>query len=100
MLRRSYATWLVEAGAIPKAVQGQLRDTRIGPTMDIYAQIVAAAQRRAVAKLSEMLAGNVSNWDEMGRKGRPENSQVIENMVELVGIEPTTSSLRTMRSPS
>ncbi len=26
--------------------------------------------------------------------------QVIEKMVELVGIEPTTSSLRTMRSPS
>ena len=26
--------------------------------------------------------------------------QVFENMVELVGIEPTTSSLRTMRSPS
>ncbi len=100
VLRRSYATWLVEAGAVPKAVQGQMRRPRIGPTMDIYAQIVAAAQRRAVAKLSEMLAGNVSNWDEMGRKGRPENSQVIENMVELVGIEPTTSSLRTMRSPS
>ena len=27
-------------------------------------------------------------------------SQVIENMVELVGLEPTTSSLRTMRSPN
>ena len=26
--------------------------------------------------------------------------QVIEDLVELVGIEPTTSSLRTMRSPS
>jgi integrase len=26
--------------------------------------------------------------------------QVLENMVELVGLEPTTSSLRTMRSPS
>ena len=26
--------------------------------------------------------------------------QVIENMVELVGIEPTASSLRTTRSPS
>ena len=26
--------------------------------------------------------------------------QVLENLVELVGIEPTTSSLRTMRSPS
>ena len=100
VFRRSYATWLVEAGADPKAVQGQMRHSRIGPTMDIYAQIVAASQRRAVAKLSEMLAGNVSNWDEMGRKGRSEDPQVIENMVELVGIEPTTSSLRTMRSPS
>ena len=27
-------------------------------------------------------------------------SEVVEKMVELVGIEPTTSSLRTMRSPS
>ena len=26
--------------------------------------------------------------------------QVVENMVELVGLEPTTSSLRTMRSPN
>jgi len=25
---------------------------------------------------------------------------VLDNLVELVGIEPTTSSLRTMRSPS
>jgi len=25
---------------------------------------------------------------------------VAENMVELVGLEPTTSSLRTMRSPN
>ena len=31
---------------------------------------------------------------------REQVPQVIENMVELVGIEPTTSSLRTMRSPS
>ena len=30
----------------------------------------------------------------------PEQPQMIENLVELVGIEPTTSSLRTMRSPS
>ena len=27
-------------------------------------------------------------------------AQVRQNLVELVGIEPTTSSLRTMRSPS
>jgi integrase len=100
VFRRSYATWMVEAGADPKAVQGQMRHSRIGPTMDIYAQTVATSQRRAISKLSEMLASSVSNWDVMGRKGRSEDSQVIENMVELVGIEPTTSSLRTMRSPS
>jgi hypothetical protein len=27
-------------------------------------------------------------------------AKVLEGLVELVGIEPTTSSLRTMRSPS
>jgi hypothetical protein len=36
----------------------------------------------------------------MERNQHNEPLQVIENMVELVGIEPTTSSLRTMRSPS
>ena len=34
------------------------------------------------------------------RGGEHVPSEVLENMVELVGIEPTTSSLRTMRSPS
>jgi hypothetical protein len=37
-------------------------------------------------------------------KALTRNTEVIEekevNLVELVGIEPTTSSLRTMRSPS
>lgn len=36
----------------------------------------------------------------MCRSKLSECLQVLENMVELVGIEPTTSSLRTMRSPS
>jgi hypothetical protein len=36
----------------------------------------------------------------MWRSKLSECLQVLENMVELVGIEPTTSSLRTMRSPS
>lgn len=50
-LRRSHATWLVEAGAEPKAVQGQMRHARISATMDIYAQIVAESQRRALNAL-------------------------------------------------
>jgi integrase len=52
-LRTSHATWLVQAGADPKSVQGQMRHSRISTTMDIYAQIVPAAQRQAIVKLSE-----------------------------------------------
>ena len=52
-LRTSHATWLVQAGADAKSVQGQMRHSRISTTMDIYAQIVPAAQRRAIEKLSE-----------------------------------------------
>jgi integrase len=51
-LRTSHATWLVEAGADPKSVQGQMRHSRISTTMDIYAQIVPTAQRRALQQLS------------------------------------------------
>jgi len=56
-LRTSHATWLVQAGADPKSVQGQMRHARIQTTMEIYAQIVPAAQRRALEKLSEFAKG-------------------------------------------
>jgi len=46
-LRTSHATWMVEAGANPKDVQGQMRHSRISTTMDIYAQFVPESQRRA-----------------------------------------------------
>jgi len=44
--------------------------------------------------------GYDTNNDTKQQKGLEQVPQIIENMVELVGIEPTTSSLRTMRSPS
>jgi integrase len=52
-LRRSYATWLVQSGADPKSVQGQMRHSRVSTSLDIYAQTVPMSQRRAVEKLSE-----------------------------------------------
>jgi integrase len=52
-LRTSHATWLVQAGADPKSVQGQMRHSRVSTTVDIYAQIIPAAQRQAIEKLSE-----------------------------------------------
>ena len=52
-LRTSCATWMVQAGADPKSVQGQMRHSRISTTMDIYAQFVSAGQKRAASRLTE-----------------------------------------------
>ena len=51
-LRTSHATWLVQSGADPKSVHGQMRHSRISTTMDVYAQIIPASQRRALQQLS------------------------------------------------
>lgn len=59
-LRRSCATWMVQAGADPKSTQGQMRHTRISTTMDIYAQIVPTGQRRAAQRLSEYVRANTN----------------------------------------
>jgi len=56
-LRTSHATWLVQSGADPKSVQGQMRHSRISTTMDIYAQIVPTSQRRALQQLSAFAGG-------------------------------------------
>jgi site-specific recombinase XerC len=58
VLRRSYATWLVQSGADPKAVQGLMRHSRISTTMDIYAQFVPESQRLAVGKMMDMVTAH------------------------------------------
>jgi hypothetical protein len=59
-LRVREKTWMVEAGANPKDVQGQMRHSRISTTMDIYAQFVPESQRRALAKMSAMVESRTS----------------------------------------
>src|ERR1051325_8894734 len=49
-LRTSRATWMVEAGANPKDVQGQMRHSRI--SMDIYAQFVPESAAEPSTKLA------------------------------------------------
>lgn len=61
VLRRSYATWLVEAGADPKAVQAQMRHSRSSTTMDIYAQFVPEGQKQAVKQLRAFVERSVPN---------------------------------------
>jgi len=52
------------------------------------------------AKSQTGTSGYDTNHDTKQKRETARDSQVHGNMVELVGIEPTTSSLRTMRSPS
>jgi integrase len=59
-LRTSRATWMIEAGANPKDVQGQMRHSRIQTTLDIYAQFVPESQRRAVEKTSQMISARIN----------------------------------------
>ena len=52
---------MIEAGANPKDVQGQMRHSRIHTTLDIYAQFVPDSQRRAIQQTSKMVAERIAN---------------------------------------
>ncbi len=75
-----------------------------------YSHVRIQAKRTALDALAtrrtdqQTLAGQTRGYDTNNDtkqvRGERVIPQVIEKMVELVGIEPTTSSLRTMRSPS
>ena len=75
-----------------------------------YSHVRLQAKRTALDALSTArperansggeTGGYDTNHDTKREERTDQASQVIENMVELVGLEPTTSSLRTMRSPS
>jgi len=59
-----------------------------------------STRRADLVNLESRTGGYDTNHDTKLPEMPEQLPQVIENMVELVGIEPTTSSLRTMRSPS
>ena len=52
VLRRSFATWLQQAGVDVKDAQGLMRHSRASTTQDLYQQVVSESQRAAVEKLS------------------------------------------------
>ena len=51
-LRRSCATWMVQAGVDVKSAQGLMRHSRASTTQDIYQQIVPETQHRAARMLT------------------------------------------------
>jgi integrase len=60
-LRTSRATWMVEAGANVKDVQGLMRHSQIQTTLDVYAQQVPDSQKRAIEVTSKMAAGRIAS---------------------------------------
>jgi integrase len=61
---------------------------------------LSSASRRLAAEEDATPEGYVTTHVTKAVPAPGNRSEMTENMVELVGIEPTTSSLRTMRSPS
>lgn len=59
-LRTSHATWMVEAGANPKDVQGQMRHSRISTTDGYLCAVPPESRRRALAKMSAMVESRTS----------------------------------------
>jgi len=53
-------TWMIEAGANPKDVQGQMRHAQIQTTLNVYAQFVPESQRRAIEQTSKMAADRIA----------------------------------------
>jgi hypothetical protein len=71
--------------------------------LEHYSHVRMGAKRAALDALATKkpaIKGYDTNDDTKRDSGKDDALQLIEKMVELVGIEPTTSSLRTMRSPS
>ena len=119
-MRHSYATWLLEAGADIRWVKDQMGHASIGETEGTYGHLVRERHERDVDHLDAVLGavnpvgdgGGALESDRCERSaaspGVPRatdrslsaNQREGELMVEGKGFEPSTSALRTPRSPN
>jgi len=102
-LRRAVGTTLVSAGVNPKTAQTRLGHSDVRTTLQIYARAVEQKDRDA----AEVLATNFMARDSsLAPTTRPEGdlkrcvgethpSSPAESLVEVSGLEPPTSTLRT-----
>jgi integrase len=109
-LRHSAITELAESQASDQVIM-EIAGHVSQEMLKHYSHIRIKRRREAVetlAKSTPSLKGyvtnHVTNESEPAERASENNAELMEtndfNLVELVGIEPTTSSLRTMRSPS
>jgi integrase len=119
-MRHSYATWLLEGGADIRWVRDQMGHASIGETEGTYGHLVREHHERGVDALDAALWPAAPSEDGDGRpesvhSRRPAASPYVppatgrplsadrsgeDFMVEGKGFEPSTSALRTPRSPN
>jgi len=119
-MRHSYATWLLEAGADIRWVRDQMGHASIGETEGTYGHLVREHHERDVDALEVAFRAAMAPDDDGGTgesldSRRPAASHCVppaagqslsadqsdeESMVEGKGFEPSTSALRTPRSPN
>jgi len=125
-LRRLSATTLVHEGVDIKTAQARLGHSDVRLTIGLYAQVVAAADRAAADRLGEILylpsteatddetaqsqvtmaSDRARSRTDRAREGAAEKivrgKRTVRrgNVVEVSGLEPPTSTLRTWRSTS
>ena len=108
-LRHQAITELAESKASDQTIMG-IAGHVSKKMLQHYSHVRMEAKRNALDALSMMptqsqvsggkTEGYDTNNDTKTRHGLEHMPQVVESLVELVGIEPATSSLRTRRSPS
>jgi len=105
-MRHSYATWMLEAGADLRWVKDQLGHASIEKTEGTYGHLERERHEGRV-NLDTVLGGVHSRppASMLPDAGGVSDSQLREfprevYMVEGKGVEPSTSALRTPRSPN
>jgi Phage integrase family len=105
-MRHSYATWMLEAGADLRWVKDQLGHASIDETEGTYGHLERERHERRV-DLDAVLGGvqarpPASTLLDAGgaTEGQRRDFPREDSMVEGKGFEPSTSALRTPRSPN
>ncbi len=101
-LRHQAITELAESHASDQTIRdiaGHVSNRMLEHDAHIRAQVKRTALDALASKKPAPVGYDTNQDTRQGFRGE-RVPQVIEKLVELVGIEPTTSSLRTMRSPS
>jgi len=99
--RHSYATWMLDEGADVRWVQAQLGHATIAQTVDTYTHLDGAKHEAGTESLNRYLTPSTrQNTTGRGNSRRVRCNYLRSEVVEGKGFEPSTSALRTPRSPN